>query len=68
MKCHTNISITPPTQLPHTFSYIVAILIHSHFESLNICFGLSVRKQKEMVRMSREVVLEDAFGISTSIL
>jgi hypothetical protein len=33
MKCHTNINSTPPTQLPHTFSYIVAILIHNHFES-----------------------------------
>jgi hypothetical protein len=33
-------STTPPTQLPHTFSYIVAILIHNHFESPNICLGL----------------------------
>jgi hypothetical protein len=35
MKCHTNITYTPPTQLPHKFSYIVAILIHNHFESPN---------------------------------
>jgi hypothetical protein len=35
MKCHTNINSTPPTQLPHKFSYIVAILIHNHFESPN---------------------------------
>jgi hypothetical protein len=33
MKCHTNIKSTPLTQLPHKFSYIVAILIHNHFES-----------------------------------
>jgi hypothetical protein len=26
------------TQLPHIFSYIVAIFIHNHFESLNIFF------------------------------
>jgi hypothetical protein len=35
MKCHTNVNFTPPTQLPHTFSYIVAILIRNHFESPN---------------------------------
>jgi hypothetical protein len=28
MKCHTNVNSTLPTQLPHKFSYIVAILIH----------------------------------------
>jgi hypothetical protein len=33
MKCHTNVNSTPPTQLPHKFSYIVAILINNHFES-----------------------------------
>jgi hypothetical protein len=36
MKCHTNVNSTPPTQLPHTFSYTVAILIHNHFESPNM--------------------------------
>jgi hypothetical protein len=36
MKCHTNVNSTPPTQLPHKFSNIIAILIHNHFESLNI--------------------------------
>jgi hypothetical protein len=35
MKCHTNANSTPPTQLPHKFSYIVAILGHNHFESPN---------------------------------
>jgi hypothetical protein len=34
--CHTNVNYTPSIQLPHKFSYIVAILIHNHFESLNI--------------------------------
>jgi hypothetical protein len=33
MKCHTNVNSIPPTQLSHTFSYIVAKLIHNHFES-----------------------------------
>jgi hypothetical protein len=36
MKCHTNINSTPFTQLPHKFSYIVAILGHNHFASPNI--------------------------------
>jgi hypothetical protein len=35
MKCHTNDNSTSSTQLPHTFSYIVAILGHNHFESPN---------------------------------
>jgi hypothetical protein len=37
MKCHTNVNSTPFTQLPHKFSYIVAILGHNHFESPNTC-------------------------------
>jgi hypothetical protein len=41
MKCYTNVSSTPPTQLPHKFSYIVAILIHNNFESPNTCIKLS---------------------------
>jgi hypothetical protein len=36
MKYHTNVNSTRSTQLPHKFSYIVAILIHNHFESPNI--------------------------------
>jgi hypothetical protein len=36
MNCHKNVNSILPTQLPHTFSYIVAILIHNHFESPNI--------------------------------
>jgi hypothetical protein len=39
MKCHTNV-YTPPTQLAHTFSYIVAILIHNHFESPNRIYAV----------------------------
>jgi hypothetical protein len=35
MKCHTNVNSTAFTQLPHKFSYIVAILGHNHFESPN---------------------------------
>jgi hypothetical protein len=38
MKCHTNVNRNPPppAQLPQTFTYIVAIFIHNHFESPNI--------------------------------
>jgi hypothetical protein len=36
MKCHTSDNSTSSTQLPHKFSYIVAILGHNHFESPNI--------------------------------
>jgi hypothetical protein len=31
----STLSYPVPTQLPHTFSYIVAILIHNDFESPN---------------------------------
>jgi hypothetical protein len=41
MNCQGNVNSTLPTQLPHTFSYIVAILGHNHFESPNICLALS---------------------------
>jgi hypothetical protein len=44
MKCHTNVNCTPPTQMPHQFSYIVAILIHNHFES----FNKTVRSKSEL--------------------
>jgi hypothetical protein len=44
MKCHTNVNSTPPTQLPDKFSYIVAILIHNHFESPNIKKKSNARK------------------------
>jgi hypothetical protein len=33
MKCLTNVNHTPPTRLPHKFSYTVA----NHFESPNRC-------------------------------
>jgi hypothetical protein len=33
MNCERNVNSILPTQLPHKFSYIVAILIHNHFES-----------------------------------
>jgi hypothetical protein len=32
MKCHTNVNSILPTQLPHKFSYIVAIFIHNQFD------------------------------------
>jgi hypothetical protein len=36
MNCRRNINSTLTTQLPHNFSYIVAILGHNHFESPNM--------------------------------
>jgi hypothetical protein len=36
MNCQRNVNFILPTKLPHKFSYIVAILGHNHFESLNI--------------------------------
>jgi hypothetical protein len=36
MNCQRNVNSILPTELPHRFSYIVAILIHDHFESPNI--------------------------------
>jgi hypothetical protein len=36
MNCQGNVNFTLPTQLPHKFSYIVAILGHNHFESPNM--------------------------------
>jgi hypothetical protein len=30
---YRNVNSILPTELPHTFSYIVAIFIHNHFES-----------------------------------
>jgi hypothetical protein len=35
MNCQRNVNSTLPTQLPHKFSYIVAIHGHNHFESPN---------------------------------
>jgi hypothetical protein len=41
MKCHTNVNSTPPTQLPHTFSYIVAIFIYMYRVTLKVVQILS---------------------------
>jgi hypothetical protein len=45
MKCHTNINSTRFTQLPHKFSYIVAILGHNHFELPNRTTGSFNRRR-----------------------
>jgi hypothetical protein len=37
MNYQRNVNSVLPTQLPHKFAYIVAILINNHFESPNIC-------------------------------
>jgi hypothetical protein len=39
MNYHRNVNSILPTQLPHIFSYIVAILLHNHFESPNTIPG-----------------------------
>jgi hypothetical protein len=36
MNCQRNVNSILPKELAHTFSYIVAIFIHNHFESPNI--------------------------------
>jgi hypothetical protein len=38
MNCQRNVNFILRTQLPHKFSYIVAILIRHHFESPNTSF------------------------------
>jgi hypothetical protein len=43
MNCQRNINSTLPTQFPHGFSYIVAILGHNHFESPNTSYYSKVR-------------------------
>jgi hypothetical protein len=56
MKCHTNVNSTPFTQLPHKFSYIVAILGHNHFESPN----MSIRESKW--RQITKKLLQNSFA------
>jgi hypothetical protein len=45
MNCQGNVNSTLPTQLPHKFSYIVAILGHNHFESPNICLRNVLKRE-----------------------
>jgi hypothetical protein len=50
MNCQRNVNSTLFTQLPHKFSYVVAIFIHNNFESPNIiifhliCFKFIIAK------------------------
>jgi hypothetical protein len=60
MKCHTNLKCIPPTHLPHTFSYIVAIHIHNHFESPN---GLYV--EVSLFVLSPEIEDRDEVEVAT---
>jgi hypothetical protein len=64
MNCHTNVNSTPPIQLPHTFSYIVAILtiILNHSIYLNnvktFCYefnGVSYTKHSESLEEASAV-------------
>jgi hypothetical protein len=43
MNCQRNVNSILPTQLPHKFSYIVAILSHNHFESPNTIGSIKSR-------------------------
>jgi hypothetical protein len=43
MNCQRNVNSILPTQLPHTFSYIVARFIHNYFESPNIYCKIDVQ-------------------------
>jgi hypothetical protein len=45
MNCQRNVNSILPTQLPHKFSYILAIFIHNHFESSNIILPNSMEKK-----------------------
>jgi hypothetical protein len=67
MKCHTNVNSLPPTQLPHKFSYIVAILTHNHFELLNMkneafCF-LTVHRWRQFFFNARLVELTNLYSM-----
>jgi hypothetical protein len=35
INCERNVNSILPPELPHKFSYMVAIVIHNHFESPN---------------------------------
>jgi hypothetical protein len=45
MNCQRNVNSILPTELPHTFLYIVAIHIYNHFESPNMYFFFYSREQ-----------------------
>jgi hypothetical protein len=44
MNRQRNVNSILPTELPHTFSYIVVIFIHNNFESFNINIYLEERQ------------------------
>jgi hypothetical protein len=53
MKYHKNDNSISFTQLPHKFSYIVAILGHNHFESPNI--GIYIQDLPELADQNNTV-------------
>jgi hypothetical protein len=55
MNCQRNVNCILPTQLPHKFSYIVAILIHNHFELPNIT-NIFIAKLYQIVKKSKNVL------------
>jgi hypothetical protein len=52
MNCQRNVNSILPTQLPHKFSYIVAILIHNHFESPNT--NVNIFREKGVKSFSKK--------------
>jgi hypothetical protein len=44
MNCQRNVNSILPTQLPHKFSYIDAILIHNDFDLLRYNFDWKFKK------------------------
>jgi hypothetical protein len=59
MNCQRNINSILPTQLPHKFSYIVAILGHNHFESPNITVKV-LYQSKVLIRLfCRDLLSQD---------
>jgi hypothetical protein len=55
MNCQRNVNCILPTQLPHKFSYIIAILIHNHFELPNIT-NIFIAKLYQIVKKSKNVL------------
>jgi hypothetical protein len=53
MNCQRNVNSILPTQLSHKFSYIVAILIHNHFESPNTY--VNIFREKGVKSFSKKV-------------
>jgi hypothetical protein len=56
MNCQRNVNSILSTQLPHAFSYIVAILIHNHFELSNTSTLRGICKLKKYFSKLKETL------------